>query len=345
MSGTNSLTHSLNRRRLLGLAAGAGAVWTLSPSLRAAARELPLITKAIPSSGERLPVIGLGTIWYRDAQSDALRAVLKRLGELGGKLIDSAAAYGESEGVVGRAIKDLGTRDRLFLATKFNNGNTAGPGSGVPQGAAQPGMQIPGPPAGVTRPTPDGVGGQASFERSLARLQTDHLDLLQVHGLSGVDVLMPLMLQWKKAGRIRYVGVTTSSVQQHDELIAAMRQYPLDFVQVDYSLGNREAAQQVLPVALERKVAVLANLPLGRTALHQQAADRQLPPWAADYDIHSWAQYFLKYVVAHPAVTCAIPGTTNVQHLEDDLLAGRGRLPDAAARRRRAEVWARGTKA
>jgi aryl-alcohol dehydrogenase-like predicted oxidoreductase len=154
-----------------------------------------------------------------------------------------------------------------------------------------------------------------------------------------VDALIPPLQQWKNAGRIRYFGVTTSRGSQHAELVEVMRKQPLDFIQVDYSIANREAAEVIFPLALERKVAVLVNLPFGRSKLFEEAAKRQLPPWAADIDVSSWAQYFLKYVISHPAVTCAIPGSTKLSHLIDNQAAGRGRLPDAAMRRRMEQFW------
>ena len=141
-------------------------------------------------------------------------------------------------------------------------------------------------------------------------------------------------LEWKKAGKIRYIGVTTSRVSQHAEIMDVTRNYPFDFIQVDYSIANRDAAEAILPLALERKLAVLANLPFGRASLFRQASERQLPGWAADIDVTTWAQYFLKYVISHPAVTCAIPGSTKLSHLVDNQAAGRGRLPDAALRRK-----------
>jgi aryl-alcohol dehydrogenase-like predicted oxidoreductase len=185
----------------------------------------------------------------------------------------------------------------------------------------------------------DGVGGKASFERSLQRLRTDKVDLLQVHNLDGVDELLPQLREWKQAGKIRYLGITTSRVAQHEQMIAYLRKYPLDFVQVDYSLSNREAAQTLLPLAQERQVAVLANVPFGFGSELREAQARPLPAWAADLDVTSWAQFLLKYVISHPAVTCAIPGSTQVKHLEDNQAAARGRLPDAAQRRRMEQVW------
>jgi aryl-alcohol dehydrogenase-like predicted oxidoreductase len=328
----------LSRRELLeagllaGVAMGASnATWAADTS------KLPLITKPIPSTGERLPVIGLGTIWYRDAQYEQLKAVLKRLSESDSTLIDTAASYGESEGVVGRALSELKARNKMFIATKFDSGRA--PGGGAAGMGAGGGSPLPPPPEGISRVERDGVGGQASFERSLQRLQTDHVDLLQIHSLNGTDELMPMLLDWKKAKKIRYIGVTTSSPNQHPQVVETMKKYSLDFVQVDYSIGNRIAEESVLATALERKVAVIANLPFGRAVQLQKLAQRPLPSWAADIDVHSWSQFLLKYVVSHPAVTCAIPGTTKVNHLEENLIAGHGRLPDAAMRKRMEAVW------
>jgi aryl-alcohol dehydrogenase-like predicted oxidoreductase len=304
---------SLSRREFVaaaGAAATAGAL--LGGCLHAAGESAShrLISNAIPASGERLPVIGLGSDAFRSEERADIRAEIQRMSELHGSVIDTAAAYGDSEALIGDALESLGIRERMFLATKLV---AAGGSSGV-------------------------VGAQ-SLARSLERLKTHHVDLLQVHNLNGVATLIPLMQEWKKAKRIRYIGVTTSRVSQHAELLTVMRSYPLDFIQVDYSLGNRDAAAAVLPLALERRLAVLVNLPFGRSSLFAQAAGRKLPAWAAEIDVTSWAQYFLKYVVSHPAVTCAIPGSTKVSHLEDNQGAGRGRLPDAAMRRKMEEDW------
>jgi len=275
------------------------------PSATAA---LPLITKAIPASGERLPAIGIGTDSFRESAREEIRAELARMASLGATVIDTAAAYGDSEALIGDALAQLGTRDRMFIATKLVGGGF-------------------------------GVSGAESLTRSLERLKTGHVDLLQVHNLNGVATLVPSMQQWKKEQKIRYIGATTSRVSQHADMIAAMRAYPLDFVQVDYSIANRDAAQTLLPLALERRIAVLVNLPFGRSSLFREAAGRPLPPWAADIDVASWAQYFLKYVISHPAVTCAIPGSTQLSHLIDNQAAGRGRLPDEAMRRRMEAYW------
>jgi aryl-alcohol dehydrogenase-like predicted oxidoreductase len=308
---SRSTTAGLTRRGFIetGVLAAVGTLCSRAPAAaQPPAASLPLITRVVPSSGEKLPAIGLGTDSFREDVRGEIREELQRMSELGGTVIDTAASYGDSEALIGDSLAALGIRERMFLATKLVGGGF-------------------------------GVTGADSFERSLQRLKTNRIDLLQVHNLNGVATLIPAMQAWKKAQKIRYIGITTSRVSQHADLMAAMRSYPLDFVQVDYSLGNREAAEAVLPLATERRLAVLVNLPFGRSSLFKQAADRTLPPWAADIDVTSWAQYFLKYVISHPAVTCAIPGSTSLSHLVDNQGAGRGRLPDAALRRKMEEYW------
>jgi aryl-alcohol dehydrogenase-like predicted oxidoreductase len=287
-------------------AAQAGGQGVASPttSPAAAASPLPLITKPIPSSGERIPAVGLGTDSFREDLRDEIGAELKRMIELGGTVIDTSDDYGDSEAIIGQALEPLAARKKIFLATKCSNG----PGS---------------------------------FTRSLELLKSARVDLLQVHNLHGTAEMVPALQGWKKAGKIRYIGITTSRVSQHAELAEEMRRYPLDFIQVDYSIDNRDAAGTILPLALERKLAVLINLPFGRSSLFRKAGERPLPPWAADIDVTSWAQFFLKYVISHPAVTCVIPGSTKVSHLEDNQAAGRGRLPDQAMRRKMEEYWDR----
>jgi len=306
-----------SRREVLRTGALAGLGSMLTHSLLAAdATSLPLITKKIPSSGQAIPVMGLGTNAFHDPANTELRDLLLRMEQLGGKVIDTAAMYGQSEAVIGQDLAQLGIRDQMFIATKFNA-------------------------AGATRWGGDDISGQASFERSLMRLKTDHVELLMAHFLDSVEPLMPLMLQLKKAGKTRYIGITTVNEQEHPRLIQYMRKYPIDFIQVDYSLGNREAASSVFPVAIERKIAVMIAVPLGgrRGSLLEQASGHELPPWAADIDVSSWSQLFLKFVISHPAVTCAIPGSSKVQHLEDNQIAGRGRVPDAAFRQRIEQYW------
>jgi diketogulonate reductase-like aldo/keto reductase len=316
---TRGANFTVSRREFIEAGVVASITTLLTSPLPAAeptGLSLPLISKAIPSTGERIAAIGIGTDSFRDKLREEIRVELKRMSELGSSVIDTAAAYGDSEALIGQALDSLGTRDKMFVATKLvgseSNGRT-------------------------------GATGADSFERSLERLKTRRVDLLQVHNLIGVAGLIPLMQEWKKADRIRYLGVTTSSVSQHAQIIDVMRNYPLDFIQVDYSIANRDAAEAILPLALERKLAVLANLPFGHSSLFRQVTDRELPGWAADIDVATWGQYFLKYVISHPAVTCAIPGSTKQSHLVDNQGAGRGRLPDAAMRRKMEEYWDRKT--
>jgi aryl-alcohol dehydrogenase-like predicted oxidoreductase len=275
-----------------------------------------LITKPIPPTGERLPVIGLGTNNYNVTSAEDLalrREVLRRMAELGGKVVDTAPAYGRSEIVLGDLMAELGNRDRFFLATK------------------------------VIAPDGDLARGRAMLEDSFRRLRTQRIDLMQVHNLDGVDALMPALREMKDARRIRYVGITTSNDEQYPQMIEAMRRHALDFIQVDYSIDNRAAAAQILPLAQARSLAVLVNMPFGGRRsgnLFRRLADRELPPWAAEAGARSWGQFLLRYVASHPAVTCVIPGTHRVAHLEDNQGAARGALPDTAIRKRMEEFWA-----
>jgi len=276
----------------------------------------PQVGKTIPSTGERLPVIGLGTNNYSVTSAEDLasrREVLQRMSDLGGKVIDTAPAYGRSEIVVGELLADLGNRDRYFLATK------------------------------VTAPDGDLAQGRAMLEESFRRLRTPRIDLLQVHNLDGVEVLMPALREARDAKRIRYVGVTTSRAEQYPQMLSAMRRHALDFIQVDYSIDNRTAADEVLPLAQERGIGVLINMPFGGRRsgnLFPRLAGREVPQWAVEAGVASWAQFLLRYVVSHPAVTCAIPGTHRVTHLEDNMRAGRSELPDRAMRTRMEQYWA-----
>jgi aryl-alcohol dehydrogenase-like predicted oxidoreductase len=295
-----------------GLAVGVGLA-TGSWQARADDAAAAPITKAIPSTGEQLPVVGLGTNQYsvtEPAEIAARREVLEHFPKLGGKVIDTARGYGESEVVIGRLLKELGNRDQIFLATKTTIRGEVAPGDG-------------------------------ELELSLQRLQTDRIDLLQVHNFNGLDTLFPKFLEWKQAKKVRYVGVTTSTDDQYPQMLDAMKRLPLDFIQVDYSIDNRGAEKQILPLARDRGIAVLVNVPLGgrRGSVLAKVKDRPLPAWAADYDVTSWAQLFLKYNISHPAVTAVIPGTTKLAHLKDNQLAGRGRLPDAAGRKRIEQLW------
>lgn len=291
-----------------------GAVARAADAGKAQAGNLAVITKAIPSTGELLPVVGLGTNQYSVTSPEdiaARREVLDHFPKLGAKVVDTARGYGESEVVIGKLLKELGNRDQIFLATKTAIRGDVAPADG-------------------------------ELELSLQRLQTDHVDLLQVHNFNGLDALFPKFLEWKQAKKVRYIGITTSTDDQYPQMLEAMNKLKLDFIQVDYSIDNRGAGELILPLAKEKGIGVLVNVPLGgrRGSVLSKVQGKPLPAWAADYDVTSWAQLFLKYNISHPAVTAVIPGTTKITHLRDNQLAGRGRLPDAAGRKRIEELWA-----
>jgi aryl-alcohol dehydrogenase-like predicted oxidoreductase len=232
--------------------------------------------------------------------------------EVGLTVVDTAPAYGQAEAVIGELLAKIGNRDKLFLATK------------------------------VMAPNDDVAAAKAMMDESFKRLRTDHIDLMQVHNLVGVDVLMPVLQEMKAKKQIKYIGITTFDDKQYPMTMDFMRKYPLDVVQVDYSIDNRNVETALLPLAQERKIAVLLNVPFGgrRGSLFKRVAGRALPEWAAEVDAKSWAQFFLKYSISHPAVTCAHPGTTDVAHLEDNMGGARGRFADAAMRKRMEEFWA-----
>jgi diketogulonate reductase-like aldo/keto reductase len=303
----------LSRRAALAPVVAAGATWAWAGAADAAdPRSLPLVRKPIPSTREMIPAVGVGTNNFTAASSDELaarRAVLQKLTELGGSVVDTAAIYGQSEPVIGKDMTDLHLRDKLFLSTKVWVR-----GGGVEQGKAQ-------------------------IESSFKNLQTNKIDLFHVHNLAFTEAMIPVLQDLKHQGRIRYVGMTTSFAGQHGAMLAAMKAHPVDFIQIDYSIGNRAAAQDILPLALDKGIAVMLNIPFGRANLLRKASAHPLPDWAAEIDATSWAQVMLKYALSHPAVTCAVPGTTQVAHLEDNLAGGRGRLADAALRRRMEQAW------
>jgi diketogulonate reductase-like aldo/keto reductase len=233
--------------------------------------------------------------------------------KLGGTLIDTARVYGRSEAVIGELLEGLGNRAQMFIATK-------------------------------TPMFGDFSNPQAVLDVSFKALRVQTIDLIQIHMMAGLAQLMPVFESNKAAKRVRYIGISTSEDSQYDAIMAAMRQYPLDFIQVDYSLGNRNAAERVLALAQERRMGVLVNVPFGgrgrgAASMFGRVSGRPLPDWAAEFDAASWAQVFLKYVVSHPAVTAAIPGTTQRRNMEDNQGAGRGRLPDAAMRQRIEQYW------
>lgn len=308
---------SRTRRDCLRSAALAAAGAVLPWPLQALAQDAPprsLITRAIPDTDERLPVIGLGASSFSvssEADLAQRRAVIAALATVPGAVVDTAQAHGLSEQVLGRLVAELGVREQLFIASKMPSGGETGP-------------------AGML------------LRRSFDNLQVERIDLMQVHNLYRAADFIPELLRAKEAGRVRYVGVS-ASVQQYPALIAALRRYPLDFVQLDFSLAVRELAQPLLDAARERRAAVLAGAPFGGRVragtLFSLLASRPLPEWAAEIDARSWAQVLLKYVASHPAVTAVLPGTSRMRHLQDNLEAAYGRLPDEALRARIEQYW------
>ena len=308
---------SLSRREVISAGSVAAAAFAVNRSLPAwaqAPRALAPITKPIPSTGERLPVIGLGTNAYSANSAEQmapLSEVLEHMPKVGGTLIDTARVYGRSEAVIGELLEALGNRAQMFIATK-------------------------------TPMFGDFSNPQAVLDVSFNALRVKTIDLIQIHMMAGLTQLMPVFESNKAAKRVRYIGISTSEDSQYDAIMAAMRQYPLDFIQVDYSLGNRAAADKVLPAALAKRVGVLINTPFGGRRdgnLFSRVGGRDLPESAEQLEVSSWGQLFLKYVVSHPAVTAAIPGMTRVSHLEENLAALRGRMPDAAMRARIEKYW------
>ncbi|MBI4459200.1 MAG: aldo/keto reductase [Acidobacteria bacterium] len=297
---------NLTRRDIVRLGLGTAAVSLCRPLSQVFA-QAPLHTKAIPSSGEKIPIIGVGTRDFgggTPVPRSEYKEVLRLFPQLGGKVIDTASGYqgGTSETMIGELVSELGNRDQLFLATKVN-------ASGKQAGLNQ-------------------------IEQSFQRLRTNRLDLIAVHNIRDPLTQLANLRAMKQAGRIRYLGITTSEESQYAEFENLMKSQTMDFVQVDYALDSREAANRLLPLAADRGMAVMINLPFGRRRLFAAVQNQTLPDWAKEIDCTTWAQFFLKYVVSHPAVTCAIPGMRRVAHLQDNIQAVQGRLPDAAMRRR-----------
>jgi diketogulonate reductase-like aldo/keto reductase len=289
---------------------GTAATLILPVSAQGKSESSTMLTRIIPSSGEKLPVIGLGTWRAFDVGLTAdirrqLEDVLSLFVKVGGRLIDSSPMYGRSEQVIGDLTSTLRIRDKLFLATKV-----------------------------WTRGKENGI---KSMERSMALLRTNQIDLMQVHNLVDVNTQLATLREWKQEGRIRYIGITHYESGALSEIEKLMRTEKFDFLQINYSLMEPEAEQSVLPLAQERGVAVIANRPFGAGDLFSKVRSKPLPDWVAEFDCRSWAQFFLKWIIANPAITYAIPATDKPDHLEDNMDGGIGRLPDAAMRRRMTE--------
>jgi aryl-alcohol dehydrogenase-like predicted oxidoreductase len=306
----------ITRREWLGLSLGAGAALALDPRLLWAAQQ-QLITRAIPSTGERLPIVGLGSsaTFAQVARSEdysALREVLRTMVDEGGTVFDTAPSYGASEQVAGDIAAELGATDRIFWATKVNVAQ--GPGA-----AADP------------------ARARQQIEASFNRLRKRPVDLIQVHNLADVPAQLGILKELKGEGRVRYIGVTTTAPQQYDELQRIMRAEPIDFIGIDYAVDNRAIEQHILPLAQDRGIGVMVYMPFGRTRLWNRIGDRALPGWAQEFDAHSWAQFMIKYVASHPAVTVVTPATSQPRNMADNMGAAVGRLPDEAMRRRMAQ--------
>ena len=305
---------NLSRRHFLKLSATAGVVGVMGPRLARAAVEdgtkpETLIERRIPASGEHLPVIGLGTARTMNVDPENeevmadLRAVMKNVYAAGGRVVDSSPMYGTAESVVGDIARDLAIADDLFMATKV-----------------------------WTRGAEEGI---RQMEESRARMGGGRLELIQVHNLVDLETQLITLRQWREAGRVKYIGVTHSSVSAHDELARIVAQGLVDFVQFNYNIAARNAADRLLPLAADNGVATLINEPFERGTLFRRVRGHAVPAWAREeLGIESWAQYFLKYIVGHPAVTCAIPATSNPEHAADNMGAAHGAVPNERQRQR-----------
>jgi aryl-alcohol dehydrogenase-like predicted oxidoreductase len=301
---------NLTRRDWLTLTLGAAGALALSPAQLAG--QPRMLTRAIPSSGEMLPVIGLGSSATfsqvaRKEDATALAEVLQALLKGGGTVFDTAPGYGASEQVAGRMASEGGLADRLFWATKVNVAR---------QGPADP------------------AAARAQIEASFQRVKKAKIDLIQVHNMGDVKTQVPILRELKAQGRIRYLGVTTTFEPQYPAIVETMKNEPLDFIGVDYAIDNREVENTILPLARDRRIGVFVYAPFGRTRLFRRVGDRPVPEWAGEFDARSWAQFFLKFVLSHPAVTVATPATSQAKNMLDNLGGGIGRLPDDAMRKR-----------
>jgi len=297
---------TISRRSFLQSSAALSLLSAL-PSGTVRALESAAIKKTIPSSGEKLSVIGLGTSRTFEVDSTAaaqspLLDVMRAFFTHGGQLIDSSPMYGSAEAVTGALLRAVEDTSGLFTATKVW---TYGRDAGIRQ-----------------------------MQQSMQRLGVERIDLMQIHNLRDWETHIETLQEWKQSGKIRYLGITTSHGRFHAELEDIMRRLPLDFVQFSYNILNRSTEQSLLPLAQERGIATLINRPYQRGSLFRAVRGKKLPAWAADIDCASWGQFFLKFVVSHPGVTCVIPATSKLKHMVDNMAAGFGRLPDAATRQR-----------
>ncbi|AMN48397.1 oxidoreductase [Steroidobacter denitrificans] len=303
----------ITRRDYLRLSSAAGVALAIDPALLMADDSRhALITRAIPGTSEQLPVVGLGSSasfsrMAGEGDAAAVGKILKTFVQQGGTVFDTAPSYGEAERLAGKVAQKAGIDNQLFWATKLN---VASGGSADP------------------------IAARAQLEQSFDRLGRSPLDLIQVHNLSDVPIQLGLLKEYRDDRRVRYIGVTTTFAGQYGDLERIMRAEPLDFIGIDYAIDNRTMEKRIFPLAQERGIAVLVYQPFGRTRLWQRVEGHALPDWAAEYDIASWAQFFLKFAISHPAVTVVTPASRRVRHVVDNMGAARGRLPDEAVRDR-----------
>ncbi|MBA3918451.1 MAG: aldo/keto reductase [Gemmatimonas sp.] len=302
----------ISRRDFLATTAGVGATLSLTPRLLDALAQGQLIQRAIPSTGEKIPVIGLGSsaTFSSVARSEdvtALREVFKAMTDRGASVFDTAPSYGASEEVAGKLVNEMGIANKMFWATKLN---VAGRGGG----------------------TADVAAAKAQVEQSFARFKRAKIDLIQVHNMADPPTQLGVLQEYKKAGKVRYVGITTTSDSQYGLLESVMRNEPLDFIGIDYAADNRGVEDKILPLAQERKIGVLVYAPFGRTSLFSRAANTPLPEFAKEFGAATYAQFFLKFILAHPAVTAITPATSKATNMIDNIGGGIGKLPTAAQR-------------
>lgn len=311
---TGSKKSAISRRRFIQNSACAGTALAMNPALISRAAESELIMGTIPSTGEQIPAIGLGSSanFSQVARSEdisALRGVLSTLAEMGGRVFDTAPSYGSSEEISGQIAQELGIADQLFWATKLNVAGRGG-GTANPERARQ------------------------QVEASFQRVGRSVIDLIQVHNMASPDVQLPILREYKEEGRIRYIGITTTFPNQYPSLIEVMQNEDLDFIGIDYAVDNRSVEDVILPLAMERGIAVLCYLPFGRSRLWSRVRGQTLPDYAQEFDATTWAQFFLKFIISNPAITAATPSTSRPTNMADNIGGMIGRLPDEAMRRR-----------
>ena len=302
----------ISRRAALAMGAGLGIATALPLPRASFAASTAVLKKPIPSSGEMLPVVGLGTAVIFEFEADDPRKaertkVIQTMIDGGGTLIDTAPSYGQAEERVGEILSETKSRDKVFLATKVR--------------------------------VADRTATEQQMREGLKKLRTTKLDLMQLHNVREPNQSLAQLREWKDQGICRYVGMTSSFLRDYDAVAATLQREKPDFFQINYSLADRESETRLLPIAQEVGAAVLTNLPFGRGKLFKAVQGKKLPEWAAEFDATSWAQFFLKFLLSHPAVTAVIPGSDKPEYMVDNLKAGQGRMPDAAMRKKMIAHW------